>query len=154
MKSFPSTPDRRKIIGQEIIKFHTALSLDLVADIIDAKVALAMTDWEDIPTHWLRRTCRRARKQCAWMPKPAEILNIWKGLRAQRRLRKNALAERHAKRALKAEARLPSEAERLEFMRQSFHNMGEDYDKVMRRDKLLKELNHKRRSGRPLEVNL
>lgn len=111
-----------------------------------------MTDWEDIPTHWLRRTCKRARKQCEWLPKPAEILTIWKGLRAQRRIRKNALAERRLKRARKAEERPPSEAERLEFMRQSFQNMGEDYDKVMRRDKLLEELKHKRQERRHLEV--
>ena len=139
-KSSQSIPDRQKIIGREIIKLYTALSLDLIAEIIDAKVALAVTDWVDIPTNWLRRTCARARKQCEWLPKTSEILSIYRSLRTVRRKRRERLAKIREARRPAIDAGPMNETERLAFMRETYKRMGLDYDREKRKDALLLEL--------------
>lgn len=143
MRSYPSTVDRRKIIGQEIIKLHTALSLDLVADIIDAKVALAMTDWQIVPTNWLRRTCAKARQQCEWVPKTSEILQIFQKLRNARRHRIDALNKDRERKRLLEDGRMSDES-REEFLRDAYRRMGKDYDREKKRERLFKELNSRK----------
>lgn len=147
-KSSRNIPDRRKIIGQEIIKLYTALSLDLVADIIDAKVALAVEDWAEVPTNWLRRTCARARKQCEWLPKTSEILSIYKSLRTLRRKRREALDKcRVARRPVLDEGPM-TEATRVAFMRETYKRMGMDYDREKKKDALILELKTLRKTRR------
>lgn len=146
----PNIPDRQKIIGQEIIKLYTALSLDLVGDIIDAKVTLALQDWNDIPTNWIRRTCARARKQCEWLPKTSELILIFRTLRAKRRIKKDALEKLRRARAL--EEGPMNDATRMDFMRDYCRRMGVDYDREKRREALKKELEERRAAHRRMEV--
>lgn len=105
-----------------------------------------MTDWADIPTNWLRRTCARARKQCEWVPKTSEILHIYRALRARRRFQKEALNKLREKRRPRIEEGPMDDATRTEFMRNSYKNMGLDYDREKRKEAVRAELNQYRKT--------
>jgi hypothetical protein len=151
VKSSRNIHDRSKIIGQELIKLYTALSLDLISEIIDAKVALALEDWAEVPTNWLRRTCARARKQCEWLPKTSEILSIYRTLRTARRKRRERLQKRRDALRPAIEEGPMTEADRVAFMRDTYKRMGLDYDREKRKDALMLEL-QKLRINRRMET--
>lgn len=110
-----------------------------------------MTDWADIPTHWLRRTCVRARKQCEWVPKNSEILHIFRALRARRRFQKDALQKLREKRRPQLEGGPMDDATRTEFLRTSYKAMGLDYDREKRKEALRAELT-RHRNARKMEA--
>lgn len=94
-----------------------------------------MADWQEIPTHWLRRTCARARRICEWIPKTSEIIRIFHALKNERREKIFALKKKR-----QAIVHRMSDDELSTFLRDAYRRMGRDYDKEKKRERLFKEL--------------
>lgn len=118
-----------------------ALDMDLLG--LDERLALALTDWSDIPTNWIRRSCMRARKTCTFFPKPAEIIAAYKTAKEARHKRLKNLE------TIRDRKRLPpppmTEAQQDAFWRGMYAMAGMDYDLLKKRREFDKATQHMKR---------
>lgn len=114
------------------MKFYVAFSMNPNETDLLGKVSLALVDWGEIPTHWLKRTCSQARRTCEYMPKPAQVIKAYRELWTDRRRRVTAVKQARERRAILPEPKW-SEEQREAIFREAYRNMGVDYNLLKRK---------------------
>lgn len=71
----------------EIAKFYLSCRKPMPdADVMDAEVAVALEDWDGIPTHELAEVCTDARRRANGFPPPNSlVVDAWQAVRDQRK---------------------------------------------------------------------
>ncbi len=78
---------RVEVIRRQIVSFYLAARREQPEpETVDIEVSLAMTDWEEIPTHEIERVCAEARKQSGdFVPGNGVVSRVWREMKESAR---------------------------------------------------------------------